>query len=122
MKLISKFISRNREISLNDFISEKLHLNKDIDVQHGDSLSNVKAPYIYPEPRDRQKMLEYKNKGSKPQTLVNTIKDTQKLKRRFAVAVDMKWGEAIEKFGDALVTRGVYKREEVDKFIEVHSK
>lgn len=122
MKLISKFISRHRDISLDDYISEKLHLNKDIDVQRGDSLENVRAPYIYPEPKDREKMRYYHGKGSKPQTLVNTIKDGDKLRRRFAVAVDMKWTEAIEKFGDALVNRGIYKREEVDKYIQVHSK
>lgn len=122
MKLISKFISRRRDISLDDYISEKLHLNKDIDVQPGVPLTNVKAPHIYPEPRDYAKMDEYHRKGSKPQTLVNTIKDAGKLKRRFAVAVEMKWTDAINKFADGLVARGVYKREEVDKYIEEHSK
>ena len=32
----------------------------------------------------------------------------------------MKWDEGIDEFGKALVDRGIYKQEEVDKYIEVH--
>lgn len=65
-------------------------------------------------------MRDYHARYSKPERLVNSIKDNEKLVRRFAVAVNMKWDEAIDEFGKALVDRGIYKQEEVDKYIEVH--
>lgn len=65
-------------------------------------------------------MRDYHARHSKPERLVNSIKDNEKLVRRFAVAVNMKWDEAIDEFGKALVDRGIYKQEEVDKYIEVH--
>ena len=65
-------------------------------------------------------MRDYHIRHSKPERLVNSIKDNEKLVRRFAVAVNMKWDEAIDEFGKALVDRGIYKQEEVDKYIEVH--
>ena len=65
-------------------------------------------------------MRDYHVRHSKPERLVNSIKDNEKLVRRFAVAVNMKWDEAIDEFGKALVDRGIYKQEEVDKYIEVH--
>lgn len=105
---------------INLYISEKLHIDKSVDSKT--DLSNVKSPQIFPKPEDFRKMQEYKSKGSKPERLVATIKDGEKLKRRFAIAVEMNWREAISEFGNALVNRGIYKQEQVDKFIEVHKK
>lgn len=109
-----------KKISL--YISEKLCINKDVDPTKAVDLSKVRAPYIYPDHTDIMKMKDYKAKGSKPERLIATIKDNNKLARRFATAVNMGWDDAIIKFGDALVARGVYKQEEVDKYIEVHKK
>jgi len=106
-----------KNISL--YITEKLHIDKEVKATKPD-LSNVRAPFIGPERKDFEKMRDYHAKGSKPERLVNSIKDNEKLARRFAVAVNMKWDAAIDEFGKALVDRGVYRQEEVDKYIEVH--
>ena len=55
-------------------------------------------------------MRDYHTRHSKPERLVNSIKDNEKLVRRFAVAVNMKWDEAIDEFGKALADRGIYKQ------------
>lgn len=123
MKNLYEYVYFSERPELDDYLIEKLHLDKDIEVQEkpNDSSANVRAPWIGVMQKDYDKMNEYHRKGSKPQVLVNTIKDSEKLKRRFAVAVSMKWQEAIEKFGDALVNRGIFNRAEVDKYIQVHS-
>lgn len=116
MKNLTAFIDEHDIMSsLLDILSEKLHLDKSTDEQP--DLDNVKNIYIPTEPRDWDKMKEYKSKGSKPLTLVHTIKTRDKLLRRFAVAVKMGWGDAINTFADAIVDRGYYKREELDKYI-----
>ena len=104
---------------LSIYINEKLHIDKSVKTA---DLSNIKCPNIFPENSDIRKMSDYHNKGSKPSRLVATIKDNEKLKRRFAVAVKMGWNEAIDEFGKALVDRNIYSQEEVDKFIEIHYK
>ena len=106
-----------KKISL--YINEKLHIDKEVKDTKPD-LSNIKPPFIRPESKDIEKMNDYHNRHSKPERLVNSIKNNEKLVRRFAVAVNMKWDEAIDEFGKALVNRGIYKQEEVDKYIEVH--
>ena len=106
-----------KKISL--YINEKLHIAKEVKTIKTD-LSNVKAPFIYPDSKAFEIMRDYHTRHSKPERLVNSIKDNEKLVRRFAVAVNMKWDEAIDEFGKALVDRGIYKQEEVDKYIEVH--
>jgi hypothetical protein len=105
--------------SIYEYIIEKLVINKD-------SIDKVKVPsdivkriwLPYPEHRDYMKMTEYQAKGSKPSTLVNTIKDEDKLLRRFRQALEMDWTEAIDAFAKGIVDRGIYTREEIDKYIE----
>lgn len=106
-----------------NYITEKLHLTKDSCAQ--EPPKPVKRIYFMPNGRDIEKMRYYKynshnGKGSNPQTLVNSIKNNTKLGNRFAVAVDLSWDEAITAFGDALVDRGCYTREEIDAYIKRH--
>ena len=108
-----------KNISL--YITEKLHIDKEVKTTKPD-LSNVRAPWFGPSQLDYDKMKAYRNKGSKPERLVATIKDKEKLGRRFAAAVDLLWDDAINVFGKALVDRGLYKQEQIDKYIEVHKK
>ena len=103
------------------YLTEKLHLDSDIKISDTPT-KKVDAPYIYPEAIDINKMNGYRAKGSKPERLIATIKDNGKLKRRFAAAVRLDWRDAVNKFGDALVNRGIYSREQVDAYIEKNKK
>ena len=106
------------------YISEKLVIDKEIKVEKPveKDFSNVRDISFWPEGIDIQKMNDYHAKGSKPERLVNSIKDNEKLGRRFAVAVKMGWQEAIEKFGKALVDRKCYTQDEIDKYISKRKK
>lgn len=103
-----------------NYITEKLHLTKDACSQ--EKQKPVKRIYFMPDKRDIDKMDYYKSKGSKPSVLVNSIKNGTKLGNRFAVAVSQGWTEAITVFGDALVDRGYYSREEIDQYIATNKK
>lgn len=105
--------------NLYDFIFEKLILSRDVQVTKKPS---VRAPWINVMRTDTEKMNEYRRKGSKPSRLVSTIKDSEKLKRRFAVACNMKWNEAVNEFGKALVSRKIFTQEQVDAYIDTHTK
>lgn len=106
--------------NFNEYLIEKLVIDSDVKVS---DKPKVKAPWIDASQRaDIDKMNYYHNKGSKPLRLVNSIKDDGKLKRRFGVAVRMKWNEAIREFGKALVSRGIFSQEQVDAYIEENSK
>lgn len=100
--------------NFNEYLIEKLVIDSDVKVT---AKPNVRPPRIFPQKTDMDKMDYYYQKGSKPSRLVATIKDPEKLKRRFAVACHMKWNEAIREFGNALVARKIYTREEVDAYI-----
>lgn len=105
--------------NFNEYLIEKLVIDKDVEVS---KKPNVKVPWIGVMQQDIDKMKEYQRKGSKPLRLVNTIKDSEKLKRRFAVAVTMKWQEAIREFGKALVSRGIFSQEVVDAYVDKYMK
>lgn len=102
-------------INLFNYIMEKLHLDKGTEIKDFTGVKDIRISW--PEPKDYQKMRDYKAKGSKPERLVNSIKDRGKLERRFRVAIEMKWQDAITVFGDALVDRNYFSRDEVDKYI-----
>lgn len=117
-------------INLVDFLVEKLTINKDTQIEDTTHVTKptsnggtVKIPRIpYAQPADIKKMKMYHDKNSKPLTLVHTIKDKEKLLRRFGVAVDMDWKEAIRVFGNEIVLRGYFTREEIDAFIARYAK
>ena len=121
---------------LNIFLTEKLTLNKTsqadatlLDLaQNKDFIDDLKSQNIkplripYPKSpsegwRDEGKMQMYFKKGSKPKVLVNSIKDNNKLLRRFSIAVKMKWDECIEVFGEAIIDRKLALKELVILYI-----
>lgn len=111
--------------SLSVYILEKLRINKDTKVSSDfpliDKAKNIdpnekyslKGTFAWPERKDIEKMEGYKNKGSKPERLVNSIKDNEKLERRFVVACRFKWEEAIQVFGQALIDRNIRPEKDV---------
>lgn len=121
---------------INIFLTEKLTLNKTAQAdatllelaQDKDFIDNIKSQNIkplripYPKVpsegwRDEGKMQVYFKKGSKPTVLANSIKDNNKLLRRFSIAVKMKWDECIEVFGEAIISRKVYSDENLKEEI-----
>jgi len=105
------------------YILEKLKIDKNIEKQVEDPFATVKDIFLPPvQKSDRDKMTIYYNKGSKPTTLVNTIKDREKLLRRFRVALEMSWETAIRAFANGIVSRGYYTRDEINKYIAKNKK
>jgi len=120
-------------INLSEFILEKFKITKDIDVSHytliekaedEEYIKTIKGRSLWPadEWKDREKMQAYHDKGSKPSRLISTIKDNDKLFRRFCAAVRMKWEDAINDFGQALIDRNIYKEEDIIKYISSYYK
>ena len=113
------------------YIIEKLHLTKDIEIVKDDLDLIEKAKEVdsnklklhvigifsWPDKQDIQKMKEYKAKNSKPERLVNSIKNAEKLERRFIAAIDLKWEEAINVFGHALIDRNIVKEKDIIFYI-----
>lgn len=115
-------------INLSEFILEKFKITKDIDTSYytliekaedEEYVKTIKGRSLWPEDelKDREKMQAYHDKGSKPSRLISTIKDNDKLFRRFCAAVRMKWEDAINDFGQALIDRNIYKEEDIIKYI-----
>lgn len=105
--------------NLKDILVEKLNI-KDINLSKSPKLipyedynSSIKqffyelkfskTPTI--EYQDKQKMEQYRKKGSNPNRLVNSIKDNNKLVRRWLAAVFMEWDDAIKVFGNEIDKR-----------------
>lgn len=64
-----------------------------------------------------KKMEYYHNKGSKPERLVSSIKDKDKLIKRWLAAMDIDWKEAADIFKDEIVKRGYYNDEDLFLFV-----
>ena len=113
-------------LNISQFILEKLHLDKDIQMsaslvskaENVDASKQFKYAWAWPDNKDIMKMEAYKNKGSKPERLVATIKDGEKLERRFRVAVSLKWEDAINTFGQAIIDRNIHPEEDVLIYIK----
>jgi len=120
--------------NLSKYIIEKLHINKDTKVDNRELLDKaldeeyiknipsiiktvMNRKGITTEASDWPKMQAYYKKGSKPERLVNSIKDTQKLLHRFATAIDMKWNDAVNVFGHAIIDRNIWDEDEVIYYI-----
>ena len=102
--------------NLIEIINEKILINKDIQKQeikvgtidpakksYINRMMWVKSPSV--DYQDEIKMKEYFKKGSKPQRLANSIKDINKLFRRWMVAIRMQWDECIQVFGEEIDKR-----------------
>ncbi len=116
-------------INIAQYILEKFKISKDVDsslktlIEKASDEEYVKglksAKTLWPEDdwKDRDKMKAYHDKGSKPSRLISTIKDNDKLFRRFCAAVRMKWEDAINDFGQALIDRNIYTEDTIIKYI-----
>lgn len=114
--------------SINNYIIEKFKITSDIKAEKVQSLiekaenfdvtKDNKVYWEWPDNRDIEKMKSYMNKGSKPERLVNSIKDNDKLQRRFRVAVELKWEDAINVFGQAIIDRNIHTEEAVLYYIK----
>lgn len=114
--------------NLNNYIIEKLHINKNVktvkvnikpanselNARFDDALhhNNRTGKYEWDYAKHLNKMKGYMNKGSKPKVLVATIKDNRKLMNRWIAATQLEWDAAIEAFGQAIEDRGLFTLEE----------
>lgn len=64
-----------------------------------------------------EKMSAYKDKGSKPKRLVNSIKDNSKLVMRWLVAIDIDWIDCALVFRDEIIDREILTAEELDAYV-----
>lgn len=109
--------------NIDNYIIEKFKISSDIKAEkvqsliekaeNADTSKQYKRSWSWALSKDMQKMRDYKAKGSKPERLVATIKDNDKLERRFIASVDLKWEDAINVFGQALIDRNIHPEEDV---------
>ena len=110
------------------FINEKLKINSNSKVNTDSGLrdlSDIKSKSFWElsykstgeESRDWAKAEGYFKKKSKPERLVNSIKDRNKLIRRWYIFVAIGWEEAYQVFRNEIVNRGYYTEDELDKYI-----
>ena len=122
--------------NISDYIYEKLRITKDTindieptlielasDEEYVKKIDSKKKYYFeIPGAEDVVKMKDYFNKGSKPSRLVNSIKNFTKMQRRFVCACKMKWEDAIEEFGNALIERYKMNKDSVIYAISMYMK
>ena len=58
-------------------------------------------------------MKYYMDKGSKPERLVATIKNKEKLVKRWNAAMDLEWVDAANVFKEEIIKRGYYDNSEL---------
>jgi len=124
-----------------DFIIEKLHVNKDMksnkkkeysdeDIKdllskytRNDIPTGLKNDMSFKTPQSEwtnmEKMEDYYKKGSKPERLVATIKNREKMIKRWIAAMDLEWEEAANVFKDEIIKRGYYTEQELFIFVLV---
>jgi len=120
MKHISEFINNQFFEALK--INSKSKVNTDSGLR---DLSDIKyislheLSYKSPteESRDWDKAEMYFKKKSKPERLVNSIKDRNKLIRRWFIYVALGWDEATKVFKDEIIKREYYDEDTLDKYV-----
>lgn len=120
--------------SIVKFINEKLHIGQfkkeqelsDTEVEDlKDKLKNVNINGLVSDlsmtnavkEKHKTKMEGYFNKGSKPDRLVSTIKDKQKLIARWREAIYLEWDQAVKVFTNEIINRNYYTKEQLQKYI-----
>ena len=66
---------------------------------------------------NENKMKYYMDKGSKPERLVATIKNKEKLIKRWNAAMDLEWVDAANVFKEEIIKRGYYDNIELMSYI-----
>ena len=118
--------------NLKEYIIEKIIINKDIVIDDDKRITDINelkkiiprnvsdiCLKLTPGELDKHynKMLEYKKKGSKPERLVNSIKDKKKLMIRWRMCIELKWKQAFVIFRDAIIDRGYFNINELNAFL-----
>jgi len=116
MQTIVTFITEKLKIGSQSKINTDKGLRDLSDVEDGHFFElHYKSPSE--ESRDWAKAEEYFNKKSKPERLVNSIKDRNKLVRRWFIYVALGWEDAYQVFRSEIVKRSYYTEDELDKYI-----
>lgn len=116
MQTIVTFITEKLKIGSQSKVNTEKGLRDLSDVEDGHFFElRYKSPSE--ESRDWAKAEEYFNKKSKPERLVNSIKDRNKLVRRWFIYVMKGWEDAYQVFRSEIVKRGYYTENELDKHI-----
>ena len=118
LKIGSKSKVNNFKKYTDDEIDELLKKYSRNDVPQG-----LKTDIYYKTPgeewRHREKMEGYYKKGSKPERLVASIKNREKMIKRWDIAMNMEWDDAAEVFKDEIIKRGYYTEDELFAYIVV---
>ena len=116
MKQIINYLTEKLKIGSQSKVNTDKDLRDLSDVEDGNFFElYYKSPSE--ESRDWAKAEEYFNKKSKPERLVNSIKDRNKLVRRWFIYVMKGWEDAYQVFRGEIVKRGYYTEDELDKYI-----
>lgn len=122
--------------NLKSILLEKLVINKNIKVKKelsesevDDLIQRYDHGIVFSLRRDLQfkspgaemtntnKMKYYMDKGSKPERLVATIKNREKLIKRWDAAMDLEWVDAANVFKEEIIKRGHYANSELMSYI-----
>ena len=116
MKQIINYLTEKLKIGSQSKVNTSKDLRDLSDVEVGNFFElRYKSPSE--ERRDWAKAEEYFNKKSKPERLVNSIKDRNKLVRRWFIYVIKGWEDAYQVFRDEIIKRGYYDEDKLDKYI-----
>ena len=119
-------------INLSNYILEKFKLNsKNVEHEVKDNELNfheVDIPHkleldlTYKTAGDEQthsnKMKAYHDKGSNPDRLVQSIKNEEKLLKRWLLTIKFDWEKAFIVFRDAIIKRGYFTKDELYSYIK----
>lgn len=118
MKEINKFIIERLKLDRSSKVNPKRVLDE---AKLKDSVYKIDSyrryEHMSDENRDWSKMEGYRKKGSKPQTLANSIKTEKKLLRRWLIAVFMDWEECYDVFRKKLIETFNWDENELDYYI-----
>ena len=116
--------------NIKNFILEKLKITKDTKINDNTGLRDLSSVHVThglaidmmfrsqsDEDKHFKKMEEYKKKGSKPERLLNSIKDKIKLMYRWYIAIKIDWLECAKVFRQGIIDRGYYNGDELDAFV-----
>ena len=130
MKNIIVFITEGLKIGSQSKVNNfKEYSDAEIDdllnkYTRNDIPQTLKTDAFYGSPANQythvNKMESYMKKGSKPERLVNSIKNQEKLIKRWIAAMDIDWQEAAEVFKDEIIKRKYYTEEELFAYILIY--
>ena len=108
--VINKNIKVKKELSVDeiDDLIKRYDHNIGLSLWHNLQFKSQTA-----EMTNKNKMKYYMDKGSKPERLVATIKNKEKLIKRWNAAMDLEWVDAANVFKEEIIKRGYYDNSEL---------